>query len=170
MHAFASSGFLIRKLSRNHGFAARLDEYRLQRQWKTVAGAFVASHTWPTRIRFRTLHVAVENSVWLHQLTYLKTTLLEKLQSAMQDIAVQDIIFRIGDIPDSPEHDAAPAAADETDARQASPDARKTAADWTRAVQDQAVRESLTRVIALALSSASHRQEQEDAHKPTWAR
>ena len=152
MHSFSSSRFLVREISQRHGFAARLGEYRLQQQWGEIAGTFVASHTWPTRIRFHTLYVAVENSVWLHQLTYLKATLLEKIQSEMKEITLQDIIFRIGDIPKSPEHNAA--AEEEADALQTSPDARKTAANYTQVVRDKALRDSLTRVIATALSSA----------------
>ncbi len=156
MPSFSSPRLLIKELSHSHGFAVRLGEYRLQQQWQAIAGASVASHTWPTRIRFRTLHVAVDNSVWLHQLTYLKATLLENIQAAMNDLDVQDILFRLGDIPESPErpaHEITPAIADEAAARQVSPEARQIAADCAHVVQDNALRESLTRIIALALSS-----------------
>ncbi len=153
MHSFASSRFLVREISQRHGFAARLVEYHLQQQWEAIAGTFVAAHTWPTRIKFHTLHVAVENSVWLHQLTYLKATLLKKIQSDIKDVTLQDIIFRIGDIPKSPQPGAAPAGAEEADALQVSPAARQTAADCTQVVQDKALRDSLTQVIATALSA-----------------
>ncbi len=161
MHSFSSSRFLVREISQRHGFAMRLGEYRLQQQWKTIAGTFVASHTWPTGIRFHTLYVAVENSVWLHQLTYLKATLLEKIQSETKEIELQDIIFRIGDIPTFPERAAAPALAEEADTFQAPPDARKTAADCTQVIRDKALRDSLTRIIATALS-AGPRTKKED--------
>ena len=106
MHAFASAKSVINEISRSHGFAGRLWEYRLQKQWKTLVGEATAAHTWPTRIKFHKLHVLVDNSVWLHQLTYLKRSLLEKIQSEMTELSVDDIIFRIGEIPDCPEEDS----------------------------------------------------------------
>ena len=106
MHAFASAKSVINEISRSHGFAGRLWEYRLQKQWKTLVGEATAAHTWPTRIKFHKLHVLVDNSVWLHQLTYLKRSLVEKIQSEMTELSVDDIIFRIGEIPDCPEEDS----------------------------------------------------------------
>ena len=106
MHAFASARSVINEISRRHGFAGRLWEYRLQKQWKTLVGEATAAHTWPTRIKFHKLHVLVDNSVWLHQLTYLKRSLVEKIQSEMTELSVDDIIFRIGEIPDYPEEDS----------------------------------------------------------------
>ena len=152
MHAFSSSRSVIKEISQSHGFAARLWEYRLQKQWKGLVGEVVAAHTWPTRIKFRKLHVAVDNSVWLHQLRYLKATLMENIQTQMEELQFEDIIFRIGEIPEFREDSV-----DETiDRGPVSPDARKTARDFTQSVNDEELRDSLTRVIARALSSARH--------------
>ena len=106
MRAFASAKSVINEISRIHGFAGRLWEYRLQKQWKTIVGEATAAHTWPTRIKFHKLHVLVDNSVWLHQLTYLKRSLVEKIQAEMTELSVDDIIFRIGEIPNYPEEDS----------------------------------------------------------------
>ncbi len=162
MHSFFSSRSLIKEISHSHGFAVRLGEYRLQKQWKALVGKAVASHTWPARIKFHKLHVAVENSVWLHQLMYLKTTLMEKIQSEMPELNLQDIIFMIGEIPESREHDTVV----DDEPIHVSPDARITAADCTQMVQDKTLRDSLTRVIATALSVASHTRDTQELHKP----
>ena len=152
MHAFSSSRSVIKEISQSHGFAARLWEYRLQKQWKGLVGEVVAAHTWPTRIKFRKLHVSVDNSVWLHQLLYLKATLMENIQTQMEELQLEDIIFRIGEIPQLSEDDV------ERPAEQVSvsADARKTARDFTQSVNDNELRDSLSRVIARALSSARH--------------
>jgi len=149
MHAFSSSRSVIKEISQSHGFAARLWEYRLQKQWKGLAGEVVAAHTWPTRIKFRKLHVAVDNSVWLHQLRYLKATLLENIQAQMEELQLEDIIFRIGELPEARE-DALDEPAEHAPV---SPAAQRTARDYTRDVNDNELRDSLTRVIARALSS-----------------
>ena len=152
MHAFSSSRSLIRDISQSHGFAVRLCEYRLQKQWKALVGEVVASHTWPARIKFRKLHVAVDNSVWLHQLMYLKTTLMENIQARMEDLHLEDIIFWIGEIPESREDDANEPA----DQLPITTNARMTALEYTRSVNDDELRDSLTRVIAKALSPAQN--------------
>lgn len=152
MHAFSSSGSVIREISQSHGFAVRLGEYRLQKQWKALVGEVVAAHTWPARIKFRKLHVAVDNSVWLHQLLYLKATLLEKIQAQMEELQLEDIIFRIGEIPEPREDDVD----EHVDQASVSPDARMTAREYTRSVTDDELRNSLARVIARALSSTQH--------------
>ncbi len=152
MHAFSSSRSVIKEISQSHGFAARLWEYRLQKQWKILVGEVVAAHTWPARIKFRKLHVAVDNSVWLHQLLYLKATLMENIQAQMEELELEDIIFRIGELPESREDSV-----DETiDQAPVSLAAEKTAGEYTQAVNDEELRESLARVIARALSSARH--------------
>ena len=152
MHAFSSSRSLIKDISQSHGFAMRLCEYRLQKQWKGLVGEVVASHTWPARIKFRKLHVAVDNSVWLHQLMYLKTTLMENIQARMEDLHLEDIIFWIGEIPESHADDSDVHA----DHVPVSPAARMTALEYTRVINDDELRASLTRVIAKALSPAPH--------------
>ena len=152
MHAFSSSRSVIKEISQSHGFAARLWEYRLQKQWKGLVGEVVAAHTWPTRIKFRKLHVAVDNSVWLHQLLYLKATLMENIQTQMEELQLEDIIFRIGELPE-PHEDAVDEHAGQAPV---SPDARMTAREYTRTVKDDELRYSLARVIARALSTTQH--------------
>ncbi len=152
MHAFSSSGSVIKEISQSHGFATRLWEYRLQKQWNALVGEVVAAHTWPARIKFRKLHVAVDNSVWLHQLLYLKATLMENIQAQMEELQLEDIIFRIGELPEARE-DAGDAPAEQV---AVSPDVEKAAREYAQGVNDDKLRDSLSRVIARALSSEQH--------------
>lgn len=130
----------------------RLWEHRLQAHWREIVGEVLAAHTWPSRIRFRKLFVAVENSVWLHQLMYLKSTLLEKIQSEAPDLYLRDIVFRLGDIPEQKQDDPQP----HTIGPRVSAEAIFAATETTRAVKNEELRYSLTRVISKALSSPSH--------------
>ena len=149
MHSFTSFQTILQGVARSQGFSVRLWEYRLQTQWRGIVGEVLASHTWPTRIRFRKLFVAVENSVWLHQLMYLKSTLFEKIQSNAPDLSLNDIVFRIGEIPeqklDKLEHNNLQL--------KASAESLLTATECTRKVTNEDLRYSLTRVISKALSS-----------------
>ena len=154
MHAFSSSRSVIKEISQSHGFAARLCEYRLQKQWNGLVGEVVAAHTWPARIKFHKLHVAVDNAVWLHQLRYLKATLMENIQAQMEELQLEDIIFRIGELPELREE----AGDEHAELVPVSADSEKTARDYTRDVNDEELRDSLSRVIARALSSTKHCQ------------
>lgn len=112
-------------------------------------GDVMAAHTWPTRIRFRKLFVAVENSVWLHQLMYLKSTLMEKIESEAPDLYLKDIVFRIGEIP--------PQNWDEPESKNTTPhvsaESLMTATECTREITNEELRYSLTRIISKSLSS-----------------
>lgn len=149
MHSFTSFQSILQGVARSQGFDVRLWEYRLQTQWREIAGEVVAGHTWPTRIRFRKLFVAVENSVWLHQLMYLKSTLLEKIQSEAPDLYLKDIVFRIGEIPEQQWEEPEP----QNTQPHVSAESLMTATECTREVTNEELRYSLARVISKALSS-----------------
>ena len=96
LHSF---GTILSGLAKRLGLEARLLELRLQHQWRELVGEPIASHTWPTQIRFKKLHLTVQNSVWLQQLTFLKPTLLAKLNAEAGTELVTEIVLRVGEIP-----------------------------------------------------------------------
>ncbi len=151
MHSFTSFQTILQGVARSQGFSVRLWEYRLQTQWRGIVGEVLAAHTWPTRIRFRKLFVAVGSSVWLHQLIYVKPTLLEKIQSEAPDLFLNDIVFRIGEIPERKLDEPEP----QNLQLQVSAESLLTAAECTREVTNEDLRYSLTRVISKALSSTT---------------
>jgi hypothetical protein len=59
----------------------------------------MASNTWPDQIRYKKLYLLVQNSVWLHQLTFLKPTLIHKLNQVAGGELITDIVLRVGEIP-----------------------------------------------------------------------
>ncbi|MDT7042885.1 DUF721 domain-containing protein [Candidatus Nitronereus thalassa] len=152
MQSFTSFQAILQGVAQSQGFDVRLWEYRLQTQWKDIVGDVLAAHTWPTRIRFRKLFIAVETTVWLHQLTYLKSTLMEKIQSQTPNLYLKDIVFRIGEIPE--QHWDEPVS--RNIAPHVSPESLMTATEVTREVTNEEIRYSLTRVISKALSSSTN--------------
>jgi len=70
---------ILEGLARRLGIEAKLLESRLQRDWVFIVGEPIASNTWPAQIRYKKLYLLVHYSVWLHQLTLLKPTMLHKL-------------------------------------------------------------------------------------------
>ena len=90
---------VLEGLARRLGLESKLLESRLRRNWVSIVGEPIASNTWPDQIRYKKLYLLVHNSVWLHQLTFLKPTLLHKLNTVAGGELVTDIVLRVGEIP-----------------------------------------------------------------------
>ena len=90
---------ILEGLARRLGIESKLLESRLRRDWVSIVGEPIASNTWPDQIRYKKLYLLVHNSVWLHQLTFLKPTLLHKLNMVAGGELVTDIVLRVGEIP-----------------------------------------------------------------------
>jgi len=64
--------------------------------WKSVVGQPISDNAKPFAVKGSLLLVHVSSSVWLHQLQFLKTDLLEKLNHGLKNERIEDIKFKIG--------------------------------------------------------------------------
>lgn len=90
---------ILEGVARRLGLESRLLENRLRRDWVSIVREPIASNTWPDQIRYKKLYLLVHNSVWLHQLTFLKPTLIQKLNAAAGGELITEIVLRVGEIP-----------------------------------------------------------------------
>jgi hypothetical protein len=90
---------ILEGVARRLGLESKLLESRLRRDWVSIVGEPIASNTWPDHVRYKKLYLLVHNSVWLHQLTFLKPTLVQKLSSIAGGDLITDIVLRVGEIP-----------------------------------------------------------------------
>ena len=90
---------ILEGVARRLGLESKLLESRLRRDWVSIVGEPIASNTWPDQIRYKKLYLLVHNSVWLHQLTFLKPTLLHKLNGVAGGELITEIVLRVGEIP-----------------------------------------------------------------------
>ncbi|MBH0202998.1 MAG: DUF721 domain-containing protein [Nitrospira sp.] len=147
-----SFGNILSGLSKRLGLESRLVELRLQRRWHELVGEPMASHTWPAQIRFKKLYLVVRNSVWLQQLTFLKPTLLTKLQAEFGSECVTDIAGRVGELPADSEAPSAPLTTNP-----GSPQPGESSVEvlsHTAVIQDPALREHFRKVISAYLVRA----------------
>jgi hypothetical protein len=100
MSAFESIHSVLQDVSKGSALALKLSEVRLQREWEGLVGQTIAKHCYPESIRYKKLHLVADNSIWLQQLVFLKATILEAIHSILPDLALTDIILRIGSIPE----------------------------------------------------------------------
>ena len=94
-----SVSIVLAGLVRRLGLESKLLESRLRRNWVSIVGEPIASNTWPDQVRYKKLYLLVHNSVWLHQLTFLKPALIHKLNTVAGGELITDIVLRVGEIP-----------------------------------------------------------------------
>lgn len=90
----------IGTISKNFGFKDMLDRAVIWRKWTDLVGKQVAEMAWPKTFRDRNiLVVAVADSVWMHQLSYLKPVILKGMNRHLNGNAkLTDIRFVLDDI------------------------------------------------------------------------
>jgi hypothetical protein len=111
MSYFESIQRLIQDFSKGNPLGLKLSEVQLQQEWEHLVGSTMAKHSYPESIRFKKLYLVADNSIWLQQLLFLKPAILETIHSMMPDLALTEIILRIGSIPQaSPPPDPIPQA------------------------------------------------------------
>lgn len=142
---------VLEGLARRLGLESKLLESRLRRDWVSIVGEPIASNTWPDQIRYKKLYLLVHNSVWLHQLTFLKPTLIHKLNSVADAELVTDIVLRIGELPET---DYAPASPEALPATASPPSAALLAeiSAHVTAIQDPVLRERLAQLMVQELA------------------
>jgi predicted nucleic acid-binding Zn ribbon protein len=64
--------------------------------WEKAVGPPISDNAKPFAVNGALLLVHVSSSVWLHQLRFLKTELLEKLNHGLKNERIKDIKFKIG--------------------------------------------------------------------------
>ena len=75
-----------------------LKTYSIWGAWKEIVGESVAYQTQPRSIRNRILFIDVSHPTWIHQLQFLKPTLLDKVNAFLGEPLIQDIRFKLGKI------------------------------------------------------------------------
>ena len=99
---------ILEGLARRLGLESKFLENRLRRDWASIVGEPIASNTWPDQIRYKKLYLLVHNSVWLHQLTFLKPSLIQKLNGVAGMELITDVVLRVGELPDAGHVSASP--------------------------------------------------------------
>jgi len=86
---------LDRLLARRH-LKAPLRIYRVRAAWPELVGSLMAGHSCPTSLQHECLNVAVSDSVWLQEMSYLKGAVLVRTQELLgEECRVEELRFRV---------------------------------------------------------------------------
>jgi predicted nucleic acid-binding Zn ribbon protein len=83
---------LLEPLIAKLGIAEGVRLARLKTDWDEIFDKPLSLHMWPSKFAEGTLLLNVDSALWIHQLTYHKNAILEKLRA----YGVRDIRFRVG--------------------------------------------------------------------------
>jgi hypothetical protein len=72
------------------------DDVDIWRVWDEVVGETISKSARPSRIKKRRLRVTVSEPIWLQELTFLESTIREKLNTRLGRTAIDRIDFRVG--------------------------------------------------------------------------
>jgi hypothetical protein len=78
---------------RDMGSGARFIHPEIWARWFQIAGDQLYQRTFPRMYKDGLLTIAVVNSTWMHQLSFIKTQLLDRLAETVGPGAVKDIRF-----------------------------------------------------------------------------
>ncbi len=152
---FSSVSAVLATVAKRLGLETKLLEFQLRRDWPRIVGEPIAAHTRPDQIRFKKLFLLVENSVWMQQLTFLKPTLLEKINAAAGTELVTEIVLRIAELGTVTDRQTGALNDEEGPAPEPTPEALAAAAAHAESIQDPELRTHLTKVMAVAIARES---------------
>jgi predicted nucleic acid-binding Zn ribbon protein len=76
---------------------ADIADHALWGHWDDVVGPTLARHARPRRLRRGVLVVAVDDSLWMHELQFLKQELCARLNERMGRAVVRQMFLALGD-------------------------------------------------------------------------
>lgn len=69
-------------------------EAQLRKLWPSVVGSEVAANAHIVRLRGRVLEVGVSSDAWATELTYLASSIVQKLNSQARESVVDELVVR----------------------------------------------------------------------------
>ena len=87
----------------------RLLEYRIQSSWTSIVGRDVARRARPSSFAGGTLHVTVDNSPWLHELTLRSADLVESVRRRFPEVRALRFALAVGPTESRSREHASPA-------------------------------------------------------------
>lgn len=88
---------ILKGFSQNIGIKESQALTRIRKKWPVVVGESIAAHTFPSYIKGHILYIKVDSPHWMHNLTFFKREMCEKIR----EFDLSDLSMSIGTIPQS---------------------------------------------------------------------
>jgi len=87
-------GSAVAQVLERLGLGQQLKQYEVLERWGEIVGDQIAAVTTAERIDGGRLYVHVSRSTWRNELVFLKAGIIDKINKAVDEGIVNDIIFR----------------------------------------------------------------------------
>ncbi len=131
--------------------ATLIRDYTIKKRWAQFAGDAASAKSEPTRLTGGALYCNVTSSVWMSELSYAKTEIIARINNALGEKTVQEIIFKIGDV-NGKKH---PLPSDSTPVRVPTHAELEKAESISKGVKDDVLRNSIKNAFLKSLQAAS---------------
>lgn len=91
-------GTILQNTIKRSRLEKRLTEVRIFVDYDEIVGDKISRISKPTFIQNNTLFIGVKNHIWLHQLYFLKSEIISKINSNLKRNFIKDIKFSVRDI------------------------------------------------------------------------
>ena len=92
-------GDVLRKALRGLNISRDFTDHNISNAWNKAVGPQISAQTYPDKLRKNTLFVKVSNSIWMHQLQFMKPDIIDKTNKILGKELIKNIYFSVGMIP-----------------------------------------------------------------------
>jgi predicted nucleic acid-binding Zn ribbon protein len=96
---FVHIGSILEDVLKSHPRYSEGELVRVWQMWDSIVGDVISKNAKPAAFKGKILIVHVTSSAWLHQLQFLKSEMMTKLNQSLGNMLVEDLKFKIGPIP-----------------------------------------------------------------------
>lgn len=96
-----STGEILNETIRKLGLDSKIKSHQIWYVWDKVVGHHIANVAQPEDIKGKTLFVNVRDNIWLRQLKFLESMIIDKLNSTIGETVINKIYFKLGDVKSS---------------------------------------------------------------------
>lgn len=89
---------LLKALSLNLGLEKGIDLLKIKESWPEIVGDAIASHTAPQVIHHHVMILHVDGAAWLHELSFLKEEIRQKINRQIGSQRVRSLRLKIGPV------------------------------------------------------------------------
>ncbi len=97
-------GDILRKTLKNLNISRDSTDQNILNAWNKAVGPQISAQTHPDRLRKNTLFVKVSNSIWMHQLQFMKLDIIDKTNKILGKEIIKNIYFSVGMLPKNEEN------------------------------------------------------------------
>ena len=93
-----STGEILNDTIRKLGLDSKIKSHQIWYIWDKVVGQHIANVAQPEDIKGKTLFVNVRDNIWLRQLKFLESMMVNKLNITIGETVINKIYFKLGEI------------------------------------------------------------------------